>query len=75
MANNKPRRQVQVSEDFEKKLKDIQKKIRIKTGENTSMRDITDDIVKWAEFEEFEKKLINGDLDFNIRIKMDRRQR
>ena len=75
MANNKPRRPMQVSDDFEKKLKELQKKIRMKTGDNPSLRDITDDIVKFAYFEEFEKKLLNGDLEMNINIKMDRRRR
>lgn len=74
MANNKPRRLVQVSDDFEKKLKEVQKKIRMKTGENTSLRDITDDIVKWGYLDELEKKLLAGDLEMNIKIKMDSRR-
>ena len=74
MANNKPRMPMQVSDAFEKKLKELQKKIRMKTGENPSLRDITEDIVKFAYFEEFEKKLLNGDMEINLKIKMDGRR-
>jgi len=70
---NKSRVPLQVSDKFLEKLKELQKKIRMKTGDDVSMRKLTEDIVGTEAFDELEKKIIKGDIDVDIRIKMDRR--
>lgn len=70
----KKRRPMNVADNFQAKLKEVQEKFRRENGKEISMRDITEDIVKWDQFEEFERKLLNGDVNFNIKIKMDSRR-
>ena len=74
MGDKSKRIPMQVSDNFSIKLKEIQKKIRMKTGENLSIRDLTEDIVKLKFFEEYENKIINGDIEMELKIKMDRRR-
>lgn len=64
---------LQVSPKFSDKLKELQKKIRMKTGNDRSLRDLTDDLVSTPVFEEIEKKLVNGDIKMDIKIRFDRR--
>lgn len=75
MAKIKPRAPMQVDDEFERKLKELQGKVHFKTGHNPSLREITKNMVEFGYFEEFEKKLLNGDLNFELRIKMDGRRR
>lgn len=64
---------LQVSPRFSDKLKELQRKIRMKTGNDRSLRDLTDDLVSTPAFEEIEKKLISGDVKMDIKIRFDRR--
>ena len=43
---SKNRSPLQVSPEFKKRLDEIQRKIRMSQGENRSLREITDEIIK-----------------------------
>jgi hypothetical protein len=65
---------LQVSLEFKKKLDEIQRKIRMAQGENRSLREITDDIVKSPMFIDIEKSLIkSGNIKMDIKVRFDRR--
>lgn len=70
---NKTRRPLQVSDKFLEKLKELQKKIRMKTGDDKSLRELTENIVETGAFEELEKQIVQGNVSVDIRLKMDRR--
>lgn len=68
----KQRVPMQVSPEFEKRIKQLQKEIMKKRGVKESMRDLTEKISKSPDFDELERKLLNiGSHD--IKIKIDRR--
>lgn len=69
-ANRMP---LQVSPEFKKKLDEIQKKIMMAKGEKRSLRNITEDIISSPLFNDIEKHLINKELNYDIKIKFDRR--
>lgn len=70
----KTRIPMQVSDKFEKKLKELQKKIRMTTGNDRSLRDLTEDLVATGLFEDVEKKLLKKDINgIDLRIKFDGR--
>lgn len=69
----KSRSPLQVSDKFLNKLKELQKKIRMKTGTERSLRSLTDDLVTTPAFDEVEKKILNNDLKFDFTIKFDKR--
>lgn len=73
MANNKPRRPMQVSDEFQIKMKELQRKIRQSTGEDKSLRDLTEEIAKLPFFAELEKKILTGSA-VELRIRMDARR-
>lgn len=64
---------LQVSPKFNEKLKELQRKIRMKTGNDRSLRDLTEDIAMSQMFEEVEKKLLDNGINMDIKIKFDRR--
>ena len=64
---------LQVSPRFSDKLKELQRNIRMKTGNDRSLRELTEDIVSTPIFEEIERKLLNGDIKMDIKIRFDRR--
>ena len=64
---------LQVSPKFALKLKELQRKIRMKTGNDRSLRDLTDDLVTTKVFEDMEKKILNGDIKMDIKVRFDRR--
>jgi hypothetical protein len=71
---SKSRVPLQVSEKFAIKLRDIQKAIRRFTGEERSLRDLTEDLVNTDLFDEVEKRLIKGKINaIDINVKFDRR--
>lgn len=71
LSNRQP---LQVSPKFLAKLKDLQKKMRMTTGEEVSLRALTENIVSSPIFEDLEKRLLQGDkINLDVRIKMDRR--
>ncbi len=65
---------MQVSPEFEMRLKRLQMEIMKKDGKNISLRDLTERIIKSVDFEDLEKKLINN-FTFDIKVTMDRRNR
>lgn len=70
MAHN--RVPLQVSENFLLKLKEVQRKIRMKTGNERSLRKLTEDLVTTMAFEELEKRITKGnDVNMDIKIRMD----
>ena len=70
----KNRTPLQVSPEFKRKLDEIQRKIMMAQGEKKSLREITEEIIKSPLFDDIEKNLIRcGDVNFDIKIKMDRR--
>ena len=68
--SNKTRSPLQVSDKFLLKLKELQRKVRMTTGNERSLRELTDDLVSTPAFDELEKRLAKGDIkiDFNIRF-------
>jgi len=68
----KSRVPMQVAPEFEKRIKELQKKIMQKQGEVVSLRDLTEKVAKNQSFEDLENSLLNvGNVD--IKVKMDRR--
>lgn len=71
----KKRNLVQVSDNFWERLKEVQKKIRIKTGNDKSLRALTEEIASSSAFDEIEKNIINsGDINVDFNIRFDRRR-
>jgi len=70
---NKTRSPLQVSDKFLNKLKELQRKIRMKTGSERSLRELTDDLVSTPAFREVEDKLAKGDIKVDFNIKFDKR--
>jgi len=67
----KSRSPLQVSDKFLQKLKDLQVKVRMTTGKEKSLRELTDELVSTPAFEDLEKRLAKGQnvrVDFNIRF-------
>lgn len=63
-----------VSPKFADKLKDLQKKIRMQTGMEKSLRELTDEIVSSEAYLELENKILNKkNIKMDINIKFDRR--
>lgn len=64
---------MQVSPEFELKLKKLQEQIRRNDGKNISLRDLTERIIKSVNFQDIENTILNN--SFDIKINMDRRRR
>jgi hypothetical protein len=65
---------VQSSNDWHNWLKQIQREIMLTRGENKSIPDIQDEILKDPNIKEIEKNLVKKqDLKMDIKIKLDRR--
>jgi len=65
------RKPMQVDVRFEKRIKDLQKNIRMKKGEEVSLRELTAVITKDPNFDLIENRILNGnpnDINFNIRF-------
>ena len=69
----KSRSPLQVSDKFLNRLKELQRKIRMETGNERSLRELTDDLVSTPAFEEVEKRLSKQDNEINFSIKFDKR--
>lgn len=70
----KQRVPLQVSDKFALKLKELQRSIRKSTGNERSLRDLTEDLVNTELFEEIEKKLLKKDVNgIDIKVRFDRR--
>jgi len=73
---NKTRVPLQVSVKFADRLKELQRKIRMQTGTDKSLRDLTDEIVSLDLFSDVENRILkqgtpNGNIEF--KVKLDRR--
>lgn len=64
---------LQVSPSFSNKLKELQRKIRMNTGGDRSLRELTDDLLTTGAFDELERQLLKGDVKMDIKIRFDRR--
>lgn len=71
---SKPRVPMQVSPEFEARIKKLQSQIMKKQGKNISLRDITEKISKTPSFAELEKTILNVGVT-DIKINLDRRKR
>lgn len=71
---SKSRVPLQVSNKFAERLKELQRSIRRSTGNDRSLRDLTEDLVNTELFEEIEKKLTKTNLNgIDIKVRFDRR--
>ena len=60
---------MQVDPDFEIRIKNLQKAIRIKQGENWSLREITGKVARLPNFDDLEKELLKvGSVDLKINL-------
>lgn len=59
-----------VSPEFEKRMKELQKKIRQKSGSNISLRELTDRIAKSSDLDHIENKIL-GENVFDFKINFD----
>lgn len=74
MAGHKTRVPLQVSEKFAERLRELQRKVRMTTGKEKSLRQLTDEIVSSDIFHEIENRVLKqGDIKMDIKIKLDRR--
>jgi hypothetical protein len=65
---------LQVSPDFELKLKNLQRNIMMKQGCKKSLRDLTEEIIRNPLFEDIENKMLqNPSFDINLKLKFDKR--
>lgn len=71
---SKPRVPMQVSPEFEARIKKLQSEIMKKQGKNVSMRDLTEQVVKIPTFNELEKAILNVS-KIDIKINLDRRKK
>lgn len=72
MAKN--RMPLMASEKFVERMKNLQKRIRMKNGEEVSIRRLTDEIISNPLFNEIEKVLVDADkLETDIRVRFDGR--
>ena len=65
---------MQVDPDFEVRIKNLQKAIRIKQGENLSLREITGNIARMPNFDDLEKELLKVGVP-GIKLNLDRRKK
>lgn len=70
----KRRRPLQVSDNFLDKLKQLQIKIRMKTGSEKSLRALTEELAMTSIFEELEKNILKESNKDELKLKMDRRK-
>ena len=71
--SNKQRSPLQVSDKFLVKLKDLQKKVRMATGNERSLRSLTEDLVNTPAFEELERNLGKDNIKLNFKVRFDNR--
>lgn len=60
------RKPMHVDVKFEERMKELQRQIRKRSGENISLRELTKKIPAFQEFEDIERKILEGSSeDFN----------
>lgn len=65
---------MQVSPEFEMRIKKLQSEIMRKQGKNVSLRDLTEKITKVPSFAELEKAILNVGVN-EIKINLDSRRK
>ncbi len=71
---SKSRVPMQVSPEFESRIKNLQRAIMIKQGRNLSLREITEKVAKMPNFDDLEREILKvGNVD--LKIKFDRRKK
>lgn len=70
-ASRKP---MHVDESFEKRMKELQKKIMMKQGVNISLRELTAQLPNFDEFSKIEAKII-GDDQLVFELNFDKRRK
>jgi len=70
----KSRVPMQVSPEFEKRIKQLQSNIMRQDGKNISLREITEKIIKVADFKRIEETILRNP-KIDIKIALDRRSR
>jgi len=71
---SKSRVPMQVSPEFEIRIKKLQSEIMRKQGKSVSLRDLTERVVKLPNFDQLEKDILNvGSVD--LKLNFDRRKR
>jgi hypothetical protein len=73
MGMTAKRRPLQVSDNFLVKLKGLQIKIRMKTGNEKSLRELTNELALSSAFEEIENNILKETKKDELKLKMDRR--
>lgn len=68
------RKPMHVDVEFEERMKELQRQIRRKSGENISLRELTQKIPKFKEFEDIERKILEGSTP-DLNLNFDRRRR
>ena len=71
---SKTRVPMQVDPDFEIRIKNLQKAIRIKQGENLSLREITGSIARLPNFDDLEREILKS-AKIDLKINLDRRKK
>lgn len=72
---NKSRVPMQVSPEFEKKMKGLQEKIMKRQGKNISLRDLTERISKVEDFTKLENAILrNNQIEIGINFDMRRKK-
>lgn len=71
VASRKP---MHVDIEFEKRMKELQRQIRKKSGENMSLRELTQQLPKFKEFSDIEQKILEGS-NPDINLNFDERRR
>jgi hypothetical protein len=70
----KSRVPMQVSPEFERRLKELQVKIMKKDGKNVSLRELTERLTRTMDLDDLEKSIMKPSA-FEIQVTMDRRRR
>lgn len=66
------RKMFSVDPEFDKRMKELQKKIRLKKGEEVSLRELTAKISKDPFFEDIEERILDDkSLKLNLDIKLE----
>ncbi len=70
----KTRKPMHVDPYFENKMKELQRKVRMKEGNDISLRELTAKISKDPNFEAIEQGILDDDI-INFNIKFDKRRK
>lgn len=72
MKKTTKRRPLKVDEDFQKLFRNLKFKKQVETGKELSDPDFSKQLIPLLQ--EYEKKMIKGDVTMQVRVKMDKRR-